>query len=102
MSCLRAFKDLGSCTEGRSALMSALQYSCSSAHEELESERGQEKNGNFHFLNESEWRKSPPLLSCWRKLLRSVDTKDCLSTYTIEAVNALSLGSLCFCVDGSR
>ncbi|XWS66566.1 hypothetical protein CRYUN_Cryun05aG0210500 [Craigia yunnanensis] len=101
VSCLTAFKDLGSCTEGRSALMSALLYSGSSTHVELESERGHEKNGNFHFLNESEWRKSPPLLCCWTKLLRSVDSKDCLSTYTIEAVNALSLGSLCFCMNGN-
>ena len=102
MSCLTAFKDLGSCTEGRSALMSALLYTGSSTCGELESERGHEKNGNFHFLNESEWRKSPPLLCCWTKLLRSVDSKDCLSTYTIEAVNALSSGSLCFCMDGNR
>ncbi|XVF76085.1 hypothetical protein PTKIN_Ptkin13bG0237800 [Pterospermum kingtungense] len=101
VSCLRAFKDLGSCNEGRSALMPALQYSSSSTHGELESERGHEKSGNFHFLYESEWRKSPPLLSCWRKLLRSVDSNDCLSTYTIEAVNALSIGSLCFCMGGS-
>ncbi|XP_022766948.1 uncharacterized protein LOC111311650 [Durio zibethinus] len=101
VSCLTAFKDLGSCTEGRSALMSALRYSGNSTRGELESERGHEKNGNFHFLNESEWRNSPPLLCCWTKLLRSVDSKDCLSTYTIDAVNALSLGSLCFCMDGN-
>ena len=102
MSCLTAFKDLGSSTEGRSALMSALLYSGSSTHGELESEKGHENNGNFHFLNESEWRKSPPLLCCWTKLLRSVDSRDCLSTYAIEAVNALSLGSLRFCMDGNR
>ncbi|XVE96282.1 hypothetical protein REPUB_Repub02eG0207600 [Reevesia pubescens] len=100
-SCLTAFKDLGSCTEGRSALMSALLYSSSSTRGELESEIGYEKNENFHYLNESEWRKSPPLLCCWTKLLRSVDSKDCLSTYTIEAVKALSFGSLCFCMDGN-
>ncbi|XVE75858.1 hypothetical protein DITRI_Ditri12bG0125200 [Diplodiscus trichospermus] len=99
--CLTAFKDLGSCTEGRRALISALLYSGSSTCGELESERGHEKNANFDFLNESEWRKSPPLLCCWMKLLRSVDSKDCLSTYAIEAVNALSLGSLLFCMDGN-
>ncbi|XWS59372.1 hypothetical protein CRYUN_Cryun08bG0115900 [Craigia yunnanensis] len=101
VSCLTAFKDLGSSTEGCSALMSALLYSSSSTHGELESEKGHEKNGNFHFLNESEWRKSQPLLCCWTKLLRSVDSRDCLSTYAIEAVNALSLGSLRFCMDGN-
>ncbi|KAK8562208.1 hypothetical protein V6N12_049255 [Hibiscus sabdariffa] len=101
VSCLTAFKDMGSCTEGRIALLSALLYSSSSTHEELESERGNEKNVNFCFLNESEWRKSPPLLCCWIKLLRSVDSKDYLSPCTLEAANALSLGTLGFCMDGN-
>ncbi|KAK8690351.1 hypothetical protein V6N13_089044 [Hibiscus sabdariffa] len=101
VSCLTAFKDMGSCTEGRSALLSALLYSSSSTHEELESERGNEKNVNFRFLNESEWRKSPPLLCCWIKLLRSVDSKDYLSPCTLEAADALSLGTLGFCMDGN-
>ncbi|XP_021289040.1 uncharacterized protein LOC110420160 isoform X3 [Herrania umbratica] len=100
VSCLQAFKDLGSCTEGRSAFMSALLYGGNSSGGALESESGHEKNGNFHFQNESELRKSPPLLCCWKKLLRSVDSKDSSLAYAIEAVNALSLGSLCFCIDG--
>lgn len=102
MSCLQAFKDLGSCAEGRSAFMSALLHGGNSSGGALESESGHEKNGNFHFQNESELRKSPPLLCCWKKLLRSVDSKDSSLAYAIEAVNALSLGSLCFCMDGKR
>ncbi|OMO49780.1 Protein virilizer, partial [Corchorus capsularis] len=99
-SCLAAFKDLGSCSEGRSALMSALLYSSSLDYGVFDSESGHEKNVNLHFLNESEWRKSPPLLCCWKKLLRSVDSKEFSTTYAIEAVNTLSLGSLSFCMDG--
>ncbi|KAK8715597.1 hypothetical protein V6N13_042928 [Hibiscus sabdariffa] len=101
VSCLTAFKDMGSCTAGRSALLSALLDSSSSTRKELESERGNEKNVNFHFLNESEWRKSPPLLCCWIKLLGSVDSKDYLSPFTLEAANALSLGTLGFCLGGN-
>ncbi|KAE8717059.1 putative ATP-dependent RNA helicase DHX36-like isoform X1 [Hibiscus syriacus] len=101
VSCLTAFKDMGYCSEGRSALLSALLYSSSSTHEELESERGNERNVNFYFLSESEWGKSPPLLCCWIKLLRSVDSKDYLSPYALEAANALSLGTLGFCMSGN-
>ncbi|KAK8672102.1 hypothetical protein V6N13_110476 [Hibiscus sabdariffa] len=101
VSCLTAFKDMGSCTAGRSALLSALLGSSSSTRKELESERGNEKNVNFHFLNESEWRKSPPLLCCWIKLLGSVDSKDYLSPFTLEAANALSLATLGFCLGGN-
>lgn len=102
MSCLTAFRDMGSCTEGCNALLSALLNSSSSTHDELESERGNEKNVNFHFLNESEWRKSPPLLCCWIKLLKSIDSKDHLPSYTLEAANVLSLGTLGFCMGGNR
>ncbi|KAB2034801.1 hypothetical protein ES319_D04G109100v1 [Gossypium barbadense] len=101
VSCLTAFRDMGSCTEGRNALLSALLYSSSSTHDELESERGNEKNVNFHFLNESEWRKSPPLLCCWIKLLKSIDSKDHLPPYTLEAANVLALGTLGFCMGGN-
>ncbi|TYH21780.1 hypothetical protein ES288_A04G073500v1 [Gossypium darwinii] len=101
VSCLTAFRDMGSCTEGCNALLSALLNSSSSTHDELESERGNEKNVNFHFLNESEWRKSPPLLCCWIKLLKSIDSKDHLPPYTLEAANVLSLGTLGFCMGGN-
>ncbi|GAU28853.1 hypothetical protein TSUD_21900 [Trifolium subterraneum] len=52
--------------------------------------------------NIAEWRKCPPLLSCWMKLLRSIDTTEGLSPYAIEAVYALSVGSLQFCMNGDR
>ncbi|KAB1227153.1 hypothetical protein CJ030_MR1G027718 [Morella rubra] len=40
------------------------------------------------------------LLKLCLKLLRSIDTEDGLSMYTIEAVDALTLGALRFCIDG--
>lgn len=56
----------------------------------------------YNLLNEFESRKYPPLLCCWIKLLRSIDAKDSLSTYAIEAAGALSLGALHFCIDRKR
>lgn len=49
-----------------------------------------------------EWRKCPPLLNCWMNLLRSIDPTEDLSSYGIEAVYALSVGSLHFCPNGDR
>ncbi|KAG8501130.1 hypothetical protein CXB51_003259 [Gossypium anomalum] len=101
VSCLTAFRDMGSCTEGRNALLSALLYSSSSTHDELESERGNEKNVIFISLMNLNGEKSPPLLCCWIKLLKSIDSKDHLPPYTLEAANVLSLGTLGFCMGGN-
>lgn len=97
--CLTAFRELVSCGEGQSALISIICHT-HSALEEFDSGRGHERNDDRSLLNEFEWRKNPPLLCCWTKLLNSVDSNDGLSTYAVEAVCALSLGSLRFCLDG--
>ncbi|XP_004305581.1 PREDICTED: uncharacterized protein LOC101301607 [Fragaria vesca subsp. vesca] len=103
LACLTAFKELGSCNEGRSALAAAF-YGLHYIAEDREAYKGHEQdgNGNSCLLNESEWRKCPPLLFCCKSLLRSADSKDGLSSYVIEAVNALCMGSLWFCLDGER
>ncbi|XP_050380186.1 protein virilizer homolog [Argentina anserina] len=103
LACLAAFKDLGSCSEGRSALASSfngLNY----IPEDRESYKGHlmDGNGSSCLFNESEWRKCPPLLLCCKTLLRSADSKDGLSSYAIEAVRALCMGCLWFCLDGER
>ncbi|KAM1647231.1 hypothetical protein EV2_008988 [Malus domestica] len=82
LACLTAFKELGACSEGQKALAATLYPALS--------------------VEDHEWRKSPPLLSCCKNLLRSVYSKDGLSSYGIEAVNALSVGSFRFCLDGER
>ncbi|VVA15380.1 PREDICTED: embryo defective 2016 [Prunus dulcis] len=97
LACLTAFKELGYCSEGRRAL--AATFDCVSS---VVDDREKDGNGNYSLPNEYEWRKSPPLLCCCKNLLRSVDSKDGLSSYTIEAVNALSMGSFSFCLDGER
>lgn len=66
--------------------------------EEHESGKGQERNGNYN-LDDIEWIKHPPLLSCWIRLLESVDSKDDASICALEAVTTLSIGALCFCLD---
>ncbi|GKV31944.1 hypothetical protein SLEP1_g40595 [Rubroshorea leprosula] len=99
LSCLTAFKNLGSCDEGHSAFLALLVDNCSSL-QEPEPEGGNEKDGKFAFLNGSEWGECPPLLSCLRKLFRSVESQDVSSAYALEAVTVLSSGSLSFCMNG--
>lgn len=99
LACLTTFKELGSRSVGQSALMVIFSRVCSSTSEELESERGYDRDGNCNLSTKLEWRKRPPLLCCWKKLLRSVDSKDVISSYAIEAVGALSLGALLFSID---
>lgn len=101
LACLAAFGELGSCSEGRSAL-AAISFHIQSDTQELELGRGDERDGKDNLLSEFEWRRHPPMLSCWKKLLTSVDTKDGLSTDAIEAVDALSLSAVRFCIDGKR
>ena len=101
LACLTAFRELGSCNEGRSAL-AAISFRIQSTNQELESDRGHERDENYDLFSEFEWRRCPPLLSCWKKLLRLVDIKDDLSTNVIEAVDALCWGALHFCRDGKR
>lgn len=99
LACLTAFRELGSCSEGRSAL-AAISFHIQSTNQELELGRGHERDGKYNIFSEFDWRMRPPLLICWKKLLRSVDMKDDLSTYAIDAVEALCWGALHFCMDG--
>ncbi|KAL8217068.1 hypothetical protein R6Q57_023905 [Mikania cordata] len=91
VACLSAFKDLGSSSEGRSGLLSIFLHIQSSNNEESDPD-------NFDLF---ELKKSPPLLFCWRTLLNSIETNDVPSASTVEAVEALSLGALKFCMDKS-
>lgn len=99
LSCLTCFKELGSCNEGRSALLTSLRH-VNTISEELRSESVHERNGN-HNHDDFEQKKYP-LLCCWKKLMKSIYSKDALSACAVEAVNELSVGSLCFCMDGKR
>ncbi|KAK7392701.1 hypothetical protein VNO78_21145 [Psophocarpus tetragonolobus] len=99
LACLTAFKELASCGEGQMAFGAAHFDIHSHAHE-LES-RKDDRNVNYNVSSVAEWRKCPPLLGCWMKLLRSIDSKEGLSTDAIEAVYALSVGSLQFCLSGN-
>lgn len=99
--CLTAFKELVSCTEGRSALISTLSHSSSSILEEIDSVETFERNGNSS-LNVLKWKNNPPLLCCWKKLYESIDSMDDLPPHAVEALEILCLGSLLFCIDGKR
>ena len=78
------------------AVLSGIHYNA----RELDQKDDMDVNNNVPSI--AEWRKCPPLLSCWMKLLRSIDTTEGLSPYAIEAVYALSMGSLQFCMNGNR
>lgn len=98
LACLTAFKELASCGEGQMAF-GTTNFGFHSHDRELEP-RKDDRNVSYNVPSVAEWRKCPPLLSCWMKLLRSIDTKEGLSTYAIEAVYALSVASLQFCIIG--
>ncbi|KAI3829915.1 hypothetical protein L1987_04047 [Smallanthus sonchifolius] len=100
VACLSAFKDLGSSSKGQSGLLSIFLHIQSSLNEESDPDSRQLINDidNFDII---ELKKSPPLLFCWRTLLNSFETDDVPSVPTIEAVEALSLGALTFCMDKS-
>lgn len=99
VSCLCTFKDLVSCSEGQDGLVSLLFHLFSVAEEPV-SERWCDANNPS--LNQLEMMKNPPFLSCWIKLLNSVNSKDGLSSLAIRAVNVLSVGSIRLCLDGKR
>ncbi|KAF8084458.1 hypothetical protein N665_0716s0007 [Sinapis alba] len=90
LSCLCAYKDLVSCGEGQDGLVSVLVHLFS----------GAENDTNYSSLDQVEMKKNPPFLSCWIKLLNSVNSKDGLSVLAIKAVNVLSVGSIRLCIDG--
>lgn len=97
LACLITLKELASCSEGQmafDAILSGIHYNA----RELDQKDDMDVNNNVPSI--AEWRKCPPLLSCWMKLLRSIDTTEGLSPYAIEAVYALSMGSLQFCMNG--
>ncbi|KAL1369387.1 protein virilizer homolog isoform X1 [Arachis hypogaea] len=98
LACLTAFKELASCTQGQMAIGASLSGIHSQAHELESSNDDNVVNCNDHRV--AEWKKRPPLLSCWMKLLRSINSKDDLSTGAVDAVYMLSLGSLQFCIEG--
>lgn len=98
VTCLAAFRALGSCSEGQTALVSIL---IDIYNGEERGSQGHKKGSDCTF-DVSSWRMNPPLLCCWKKLLISIDSNDYMPTYAIQAVDALSSGSLSFCLDGSR
>lgn len=95
------FNELAAIQEGRSALAGIFKHACSSIGD-VNSEKKREVGGTCNLLNRIDWIKQPPLLCCLTKLLKSVDSKDYFPSYVIEAISALCLGSLLFCVDGKR
>ncbi|KAG7630169.1 Virilizer N-terminal [Arabidopsis suecica] len=97
LSCLGAFKDLSSCGEGQDGLVSLL-FHLFSGTEESVSERWCDTNSLS--LDQLDMKKNPPFLSCWIKLLNSINSKDGLSSLAMKAVNVLSVGSIRLCLDG--
>ncbi|XP_073107829.1 protein virilizer homolog isoform X2 [Elaeis guineensis] len=91
LACLVTFKELTSCSHGRSALASLFSQMRSSTLEQTERD---ERYGDSTTSTEHDWRWPPPFLSCFKKLLRSLESKDCTLTFVIEIAHALSLSAL--------
>ncbi|KAI3918020.1 hypothetical protein MKW92_011960 [Papaver armeniacum] len=97
LGCLVVFKGLAACVEGKNAFASIADHS---SFVKDEPERGHEPDENGSSLYGFDWKRHPPLLYCCRNLLRSIDGEDSLSAYATEALSALSLGALSFCMEG--
>ncbi|KAL2534543.1 embryo defective [Abeliophyllum distichum] len=100
VACLSAFKEMGSSTEGQSALLSIFMHIRSSGIEISESQSRRESDGRYNLIDVPDWREHPPLLCCWTTLLRSIVSKDISPVYTAAAIVTLSTGALRFCVEG--
>lgn len=97
VACVISFKELISSSQGRSAILSFLSQIRTSALEEQESV---ERDTDANNLNDCDWRRSPPFLSCLKKLLISFDSKDSGSTFVIETIYALSLSAMRLSLEG--
>ncbi|XXG70875.1 hypothetical protein AAC387_Pa07g0258 [Persea americana] len=102
LACLEAFKEFASSSHARGAFVLSFIHIQSSAQEELESRIGMAREGNGSIPDEYDWRRCPPLLQCWKNLLRSIDAKDCYSIFAMEALNTLCLGASCLCTEGKN
>lgn len=91
IACLSAFKELGSSSEGKNALLSIL-----IEDSELDSSRGDDRDPRI--LNAREWREYHPLQFCWTALLRSFVSQDSAPAYAVKAIGLLSSGALQFCI----
>ncbi|XP_010906480.1 protein virilizer homolog isoform X2 [Elaeis guineensis] len=91
LACLVTFKELTSCSPGRSALASLFSKMQSFTLEQTERD---ERYGDSTTSTEYDWRWPPPFLSCFKKLLRSLELKDCTLTFVVEIAHALSLSAL--------
>ncbi|XP_038985471.1 protein virilizer homolog isoform X2 [Phoenix dactylifera] len=91
LACLVTFKELTSCSQGRSALSSLFSQLRSFTLEQTERD---ERYCDGTISNEYEWRSPPPFLNCFKKLLRSLESKDCTLTCVVEIAYGLSLSAL--------
>ncbi|XP_042521334.1 protein virilizer homolog [Macadamia integrifolia] len=102
VACSTVFKELASCCEGRSAFISTSAELQASTFENLEPKRRREGDANDTALYECDWIRHAPLFYCCRNLLRSIDDRNGLITYAIQAARSLFSGSLFLCVEGKN
>ncbi|KAL5709091.1 hypothetical protein ACHQM5_019815 [Ranunculus cassubicifolius] len=95
LASLIAFKEVASCDEGKRAFASISIHLQSPRIDEFELERGLDG-----VINTSDGKRSPPLLCCWKNICRSINDGESLSAYAIEAIGAMSMGALSFCMEG--
>ncbi|KAL3755539.1 hypothetical protein ACJRO7_002572 [Eucalyptus globulus] len=99
LACVRSFKEISSCKEGRDSLMAAFgSFSSSVVHER---DRGHGTNQIYNG-SESGWSKCAPLLCCWKKMWSSSEAGDGSSSFATQGLDLLSSGCLSFCMDGNR
>ncbi|KAL7137266.1 hypothetical protein ABFS83_10G080600 [Erythranthe nasuta] len=102
LACLSAFKEMGSSTEGQTALLSIVHRVKSSNIQASDSQTDYENSASYDRVLASEWKEHPPLLCCWTSLLRSIDSKDVSTVQVASAIETLASGAVGFCMDDGR
>lgn len=98
LGCLLALKEMVSCNLRKNVLASIFKHITSSSVGMIE----QDAINNSEYVDDYDWRLSPPLINCWRKLLMSFEFKDDTLHFSLKAVQTLCSIALCLCVADNR
>lgn len=98
LACLLALKEMVSSSSGKNVLASIFKRITSGSEGMVE----QDAISNSEHADDYDWRLSPPLINCWRKLLMSFEFKDDTSHFLLESVQTLCSVALCLCVEDNR
>ncbi|ERN00963.1 uncharacterized protein LOC18429037 [Amborella trichopoda] len=98
-ACLSAFKALVSQNHGRVALSSIVSRIETSVVDAQDPDNGNDMDQSG-IVPEDYWRRTPPLLNCWKNILHFISAENRCSMDTLDIINILSSGALSLCAYG--